>query len=149
MYRFSIALMAIALVGAGPVAVAGDSPQEQRHELMEQVGDAAKPVGKMLKGEMAFDAATVMASFRTWTDAAATFGDLFPEGSESGFGTEAKATIWTDRAGFDNSLQAFAEAVEAAIETSPQDLESLQPAAGAVFKQCKACHQDYREEDEH
>jgi cytochrome c556 len=116
---------------------------------MEQVGDAAKPVGKMLKGEMAFDAATVMASFRTWADAAATFGDMFPEGSESGFGTEAKATIWTDRAGFDSSLQAYAEAVEAAIEAAPQDLESLQLAAGPVFKQCKACHQDYRVEDEH
>ena len=72
---------------------ASDTPQEARHELMEDVGEAAKPVGKMLKGERTFDAAIVMKSFRTWSNAAGIFGDLFPEGSESGYETEAKDSI--------------------------------------------------------
>jgi cytochrome c556 len=128
--------------------VASDTPQEARHEVMEDVGGAAKPVGKMLKGERAFDAAVAMESFRTWSTAAGIFGDLFPEGSETGYDTEARDTIWSDREGFDTRLAAFGKAADAAIEANPQDLASLKAAAGPVFKECKACHEDYRVEDE-
>jgi len=127
---------------------ASDKPQEARQELMEDVGDAAKPVGKMLKGERAFDAAVAMESFRTWSNAAGIVGDLFPEGSESGYDTEAKDTIWSDREGFNARLAAFGKAADAAIEASPQDLAALKAAAGPVFKECKGCHENYRVEDE-
>lgn len=144
-FKFSVAAL---LLSFGTSVLAGDSPQEQRHELMEGVGDAAKPIGGMLKEEMAFDADVAMESFQTWADAAAVFGDLFPAGSETGYDTEARATIWSDRAGFDNALAEYAEAVDAAIAAQPQDLESLNGAAGPVFKKCKACHEEYRVEDE-
>ena len=111
----------------GPV-LAEDTPQEAREEVMEGVGDAAKPIGGMLKGEVEFDADVVMESFRTWSVAAGIFGDLFPAGSETGYDTEAKATIWTDRAGFDAALADFAEAVDAAAAAAPQDLEGLSGA---------------------
>ena len=137
----------VVFIAAWP-ALAGDSPQEQRHELMEHVGDAAKAVGGMLKEEAPFDAAVAMASFETWKEAAGRFGELFPAGSETGYDTEAKATIWSDRAGFDAALAGFAEAVDAAIAAQPQDLESLNGAAGPVFQKCKGCHEDYRVEDE-
>jgi cytochrome c556 len=127
-----------------PLAAAASSPQEQRHELMEDVGGGAKTIGKMLEGETAFDAAAAMEALQTWDDAAGRFGDLFPAGSETGYDTEAKATIWTDRAGFDAALAAWSDAVDAAIAAAPQDLESLKGAAGPVFKQCKACHEEYR-----
>lgn len=139
---------AVLLVVAALPVLAGDSPQEQRHEVMENVGKAAKAVGGMLKEEAPFDAAVAMASFETWAGAAARFGDLFPPGSETGHDTEAKATIWSDRAGFDAALAGFAEAVDAAIAAQPQDLEALNAAAGPVFKQCKGCHEEYRVEDE-
>jgi len=132
-----------------PCAVlAQQSPQEQRHELMEGVGDAAKPVGAMLKGEAPFDAATVMQSLQTFDKAAAEVGALFPEGSDTGHDTQAKSTIWTDRAGFDATLKAWSDAVDAAIAAAPQDLDSLNAAAGPVFKECKACHEGYRVEKE-
>jgi len=138
----------LALLIPPHTAEASDTPQETRHELMEGVGDAAKPVGKMLKGEREFDAAIVMESFRTWSSAAGNFGDLFPEGSETGYETEAKDTIWSDREGFNAGLAAFGKAADAAIEASPQDLAALEAAAGPVFKECKGCHKDYRVEDE-
>ena len=148
MTRKSLVFVTLGLLLIALAAQAGSSPQEERHELMEDVRDAAKPVGKMLKGEMEFDAATAMASFKTWSHAAEVFGDMFPEGSESGYGTEAKSTIWSDREGFNAALAAYADAVDAAIAANPQSLEELKPAAGPVFKQCKACHEDYRVEDE-
>jgi cytochrome c556 len=138
----------LALLFSLSPAWAADTPQEVRHEIMEGVGDAAKPVGKMLKGEQEFDAAVVTKSFQVWANAAIEFGDLFPEGSETGYDTEAKETIWTDRAGFNEHLVTFTDAVNSAIEDNPQDLEVLKTATGPVFKACKACHEDYRIEDE-
>ena len=135
------------LLAAWQVSFAGDSPQEQRHELMEDVGSGAKTIGAMLEGERPFDAAAAMEALQTWDHAADVFGDLFPEGSETGHDTEARPTIWTDRAGFDAALQKWSEAVDAAVAADPQSLEDLQAAAGPVFKTCKACHEDYRVED--
>jgi cytochrome c556 len=134
-----------ALLPLGSV-LAAESPQEQRHELMEDVGAGAKTIGKMLEGEEAFDAVAAMQALQTWDHASGVYGDMFPAGSESGYDTEAKATIWSDRAGFDAALQAWAEAVDAAIAANPQDLGSLEAAAGPVFEKCKACHEEYRVE---
>ena len=135
------------LVFAAPL-FAGDDPVHERHELMEGVGDAAKPIGQMLKGERDFDAGVVMASFGTFDEASAKFGGLFPPGSETGEDTEAAPAIWEDRAGFDEALAAWADAVDAAIAANPQTLEETKPVAGEVFKACKGCHDNYRIKDE-
>lgn len=147
MLRYTLILTALFAFVPAMSALAGDTPQEVRHELMEDVGGAAKNIGKMLKGEAPFDAALANESLQTWAAAAATFGDLFPEGSESGYDTEAKAAIWTDRAGFEEQLALFAEKADAAVAANPQSLDELKPAAGAVFKTCKSCHEGYRVDD--
>jgi cytochrome c556 len=130
------------------VAVAGSDPIEARQHLMEETRDAAKVIGGMLKQEQAFDAEAAMAALQTWKKTATTAGSLFPEGSESGHDTEAKATIWTDRAGFEAKLESFNTQVDAAIAANPDSLEALNAAAGPVFKACKACHEEYRVEEE-
>ena len=148
MHRYIMIFTALLLLFPVSLVGAEESPQEARHELMEGVRDAAKPVGEMLKGEREFNAAVAMESFQTWSEAAAIAGDLFPAGSETGYDTEARATIWTDREGFNAILLAFGEAVDAAIAASPQDLEALKTAAGPVFKTCKDCHEGYRVEED-
>jgi len=148
MVRISWLSCALALFVFLPQAATAASVQEERHELMESAKDAAKPVGEMLKGERAFDAAVVEESFGTWEHVAATTGDLFPPGSETGYDTKAKSTVWTDRAGFDQALQEFSTAVSMAIEAAPQDVEALKTATGPVFKACKGCHDGYRVEKE-
>ena len=135
------------LILVSTAALAGGTPQEQRHELMEDVGGAAKNVGKMMKGEAPFDAAVANESLKTWAAAAEVFGDMFPEGSESGYDTEARPTIWSDREGFDAQLAQFADKANAAVAANPQDLDALKAAAGPVFKSCKSCHEDYRVKD--
>lgn len=140
-------LVAISLAFTTPL-LAGDDPIHERHELMEGVGDAAKPIGQMLKGEREFDAAVVMASFETFDQASAQFGELFPPGSETGQDTEAAPAIWEDRAGFEEALAAWADAVDAAIAANPQTLDETKPVAGEIFNTCKGCHDDYRIEDE-
>ena len=148
MKKLVLVFCTLGLAIPGMAAWAGDSPQERRHHLMEDAKEAAKPVALMLREEQEFDAAIAMASFETWRNVAAQFGDLFPEGSDTGYDTEARDTIWTDREGFDSVLAAWSEAIDAAIAAQPQSLDALQPVAGDIFKQCKACHDEYRIEKE-
>lgn len=148
MPRISLLTGALATLLVVSVAWAVESVQEQRHDLMESSKDAAKPVGEMLKGERAFNAAIVMESFGTWEHVASTAGSLFPEGSETGYDTRAKEAVWTDRAGFEQALEEFSAAVSEAVEAAPQNLEALKAAAGPVFKSCKNCHESYRAEKE-
>lgn len=126
------------------VALAGHTPIHERHELMEDVGKAAKPIGQMLKGEAAYDVDVFMASLATFESASQKFGELFPEGSETGEDTEAAPAIWEDRAGFDEALAAWADAVGAAVTAKPATLEEAKPVAGGIFKTCKGCHDTYR-----
>jgi len=141
----SVSLSALFLSSA---AIAGSDPILERQELMEETRDAAKVIGGMLKEQQPFDAEAAMAALETWNKTAEMAGDLFPEGSDTGHDTEAKATIWTDRAGFDARLEDFDAAVNAAIAASPDSLESLGAAANPVFKACKGCHEGYRVEKE-
>ena len=145
MFRWTATALILTTLGAMPfLAMAADDPSHERHELMESMGDAAKPLGGMLKGEIDFDAATAMESLGTMQDVASRVGGLFPEGSYEPGEKKANEAVWTDREGFDNLLAAFAVAVDAAIQANPQSLEALQPVASEVFKNCKACHEDYR-----
>lgn len=141
----SILLSSVFIAGA---ALAGSDPIKARQHLMEDTRDAAKVVGGMLKGEKPFDADAAMAALKTWKKTATEAGDLFPEGSESGHDTEAKATIWTDRDGFNAEMEKFSTAVDAAIAANPDSLDALKAAANPVFKACKGCHEGYRVEEE-
>ena len=127
---------------------AGEDPIEQREELMEETREAIKPLGAMAKGERDFDAEVVRSSLQTFKHSAEHFGGLFPAGTETGGGTEAKSTIWTDRDGFNQALKDFSQAVDAAIEANPQSVNELKPVLGSVAKTCKGCHDGYRVEDD-
>lgn len=144
-YRFAVSFLALVIASAS--LASDEDPRHLRHELMEDVGAAAKPVGQMLRGNRDFDAAVLMESLETFQSVASEFGDLFPEGSETGMDTEAAPAIWEDRAGFDQSLADWAEAVNVAIESSPQSLEDARQTVSPIFKTCKGCHDTYRIEN--
>lgn len=144
----SVLIAFAALTFLAPPVSADDDPIHERHELMEAVGDAAKPVGAMLRGKSEFDAGVVEETLGVWAKAGAEFGDLFPEGSETGGDTEAAPAIWEDREGFDAALAKWRDAVDAAIAADPQSLDAARPAIGEVFDACKNCHDSYRIEDD-
>ena len=145
--RIHLAIVATAMAVTS-LAVAEDDPIHERHELMEDVRDAAKPMGKMLNGERDYDAAVVMTSLETFASVAEVFGDLFPPGTETGGGTEAAPAIWEDRGGFEEALAVWATATDAAIAANPQTLDEAKPVLGEVFGSCKNCHDTYRIEEE-
>jgi cytochrome c556 len=141
-------IVVLAALAAAAVAVAGDDPVHERHELMEGVGDAAKVIGAMLKGEAEYDAAAAMGSLKTFEKTSLKFGDLFPVGSETGQDTRAAPAIWEDRAGFEAALKDWQDAIGAAIAADAATLDDAKPVLGAVFNACKGCHDNYRIKDE-
>lgn len=150
MIKTSVRLaLAATVLALGSAAIADHhDPIHERHELMESVRDAAKPVGLMLRGETDYDADVVMESLELWRSVGTKFGDLFPEGSETGQGTEAAPAIWEDREGFNDALAQWREATDKAIAADPQTLEAARPIIGPVFNTCKNCHDSYRIEED-
>lgn len=139
-------LFAAAIIGAAGFApaIAADEPQVVRQEMMKKNGAAVGELAKMVKGEAAFDAAAALAALTSISEVAATYGEHFPEGSETGFETEAAPAIWTDRAGFDAKLAAFKTSADAAVAAAPADLDGLKAVFGPLTQNCGACHETYR-----
>ncbi|MGB5412397.1 MAG: cytochrome c [Woeseiaceae bacterium] len=135
-------VLAMTLTAATVVA---EDIAHERHELMEGVRDATKPVGAMLKGEKAFDADTLQASLAVFADAAGKLGDMVPEGSEGG---EASPAIWEDPDGFAAKIKEWQDAIATAVAADPQSLDDAKPVVGPVLKSCKSCHDGYRVEDD-
>lgn len=136
-----------ALVALAPLAAAADAhndPIAKRQDLMSDTREALKPLIGMTRGQVAFDAQTVSDSLAVFARTAEQAPAYFPEGSETGGDTEAKATIWSDRAGFEQAFTNFGDAVAKAQAADIQSLETLQPQLQGVLKTCKDCHDNYR-----
>src|SRR5690606_40123173 len=58
-------------------------------------------VNRMNRGQAQFDGAAATAAFEAIAAASKDYGDLFPEGSETGGQTEALPAIWENKADFD------------------------------------------------
>jgi len=142
-FRTLFAAAVISAAGFAP-AIAADEPQVVRQEMMKKVGGATGDMAKMVKGEADFDAAVTLAALTTISEVAETIGVYFPEGSDTGFETEAAPAIWTDRAGFDEKLAALKADAEAGIAAAPADLDGLKAVFGPLTKNCGACHETYR-----
>ena len=136
--------LALAVGGVSATAIAASDPILVRQKIMKANGGAAGVSGGMMKGEIAFDAKVATAAIRTHNAVAYTFGNFFPEGSETGMKTRASPKIWQDMAGFEAKLAQFQKDTDAAAAAKPADLDAFKAVMGPVFKNCKSCHEDYR-----
>ena len=121
-----------------------ENPITKRQMLMLSNGGAAGLGAAMVKGEAPFSPAAANAVLADFRAVGYTFGDYFPEGSQTGGDTEASPRIWEDMAGFQAQLADFREDAEKAAAAKPQDLEAFKAAFSAVAENCQACHEKYR-----
>jgi len=119
-------------------------PQEERQQTMKQVGAAMGSLAKMAKGEAEYDAAAAKAAFMKIHEQAMKFGDQFPEGSETGYETEAHPDIWTNRAEFDAKLAKLEEDSAKAADAVGEDASELGKNVAMVGQNCGSCHQTFR-----
>lgn len=117
----------------------------ERQDLMKSVGRATKAAGDMVKGAQPWDQAKAEEAMQTLIEAGTRFPSLFPEDSKTGHDTEAKAAIWDNFAEFEQISASLAEDAEAAKAAAANGLEAFQPAFGAAARNCRTCHEDFRE----
>ncbi len=119
-------------------------PVSLRMNMMANVGAAIGPLVKMVKGEAEYDAQVAEMSFRVMNSVALGYASQFPEGSDTGHGTEAAPKIWEDKAGFEAAVAKLLADTGEAMEARPADLDAFKPVFGKVAQNCKNCHETYR-----
>ena len=143
----------LATAAAAPLGapVSGDEAKKlmhDRHERMEEIGDAMKLIGRELKGSNP-DLAKVRGGAGTIARLAPQASSWFPPGTEPDVGkTEAKAEIWQKPEDFAARMKTFQQAAKRFNAVAQgNDLAAIRAAQGDLGKSCKACHDLYREED--
>ena len=114
-----------------------------RHDLMKSMGGAAKALGKMASGEMAFDAAAAEAAKQTLITASADVGAKFTANVEDA-GSAAQPAVWEK---WDDFLAKSKTLGEAAAALDVASAESIGAGMAGVGGACKACHTEYRKPD--
>jgi cytochrome c556 len=135
-------------------AVTGEQAKKlmhDRHEGMEDIGDAMKLLTRELKSHSP-NMEKVREGSGTIARLAPQVTGWFPPGTGPDVGkTRAKAEIWQkpdDYVAKRTAFQQAAQAFNAAAQGS--DLAAIRNAHGDLGKSCKACHDPYRaEESEH
>ena len=110
-------------------------------DLMKSFGGAAKALGGMASGEVAFDATAAEAAKATLVTGSADIHVKF-EKAGSDPASEAKPEIWTS---WDDFVAKSAALQTAAAGLDTASAEALKASMAAVGGSCKACHSTYRE----
>jgi len=120
----------------------------ERHERMEDIGDAMKVLSREMKAP-APDLAAVRSSAATIAGLAPKVSSWFPAGTGPDVGkTRAKPEIWQKPEGFaarTRAFQAAARDFDAAARAG--DVTAIKASFGELGKTCKACHDPYRAEE--
>ena len=58
--------------------------------------------------------------------------------------SEAAETIWTDRSGFNQSVNKFIDDIEFVLNAEPENLDDFKPMFAKITNNCQSCHQIYR-----
>lgn len=133
-----------------PVAREAALPlMKERHEGMEDIGDAMKLITRELRGDSP-DLARVREGAATIARLAPEVSGWFPPGTGPDVAeTHAKPEIWQSPEDFAAKRGAFQEAAQAfAAAAQGSDLAAIRAAHGELGKSCKACHDLYRAKDD-
>lgn len=141
MKKIILASIAATVFAGAALAGAHGSMSDKRVASMKELGGAMKAISDVAKGNAAASDATVAAAMKIHA-LAEKVPAMFPEGSGE---YRAKASIWTDWAGFkaanDKLVAASADLITA---TRTMDAGKIGAALGATGKTCGGCHDDYR-----
>ncbi len=138
-------MFAVAAFALGATAVAAQNVTviKERQDHLKKMGDAAKPVNAMFKGEADFDLAKVQAALKVMQEKTAILPTLFPDDSKTGEKTEALPIIWEEKADFESRFKKLGDAAKAA-EASIKDEETFPDTWKELMGNCSGCHKKFR-----
>lgn len=143
MLKSCLRTVAVLAAFAATTSLANADPIEIRQNMMKSVGAATGTLGKMVKGEIPYDAQLAGMAMRVLFTTPSGFVTQFPEGADSPT-SEAGPKIWEDRAGFEKAALDMQTAAMAAIPAASESLDALKASFGSVAQNCRACHETYR-----
>ena len=118
MKRTLIAVAAAAALGSVAFAQTVSPAIGERKAVLKTFGAAAGDIGKMVRGEIPFDAAKVKAHLKTLSDGAKKLPGMFPDSSKTG-DTAALPKIWDEKAKVEQQLKTSTDYSEALKEITP------------------------------
>lgn len=142
--KFSRIALVGALLAAGAVYAEEertDPNAKMREEVMEEIGGAMGVLGKMAKGEMAYDAAAAEAAKAKIIEESAAIPTEFATMGEVDPASEAKPEIW---ANWDDFLKKATALNAAATAADVSSAEAIGASMGGLGGACKDCHTTYR-----
>ena len=117
---------------------------KKRQNAMQQVREAIKVLFPMAKGKTEYDDFVVISMLDQMLNAAKPYASYFPTEQELVAHSEAAETIWTDRSGFNQSVNKFIDDIEFALNAEPENLDDFKPMFAKITNNCQSCHQVYR-----
>jgi cytochrome c556 len=150
MKRFVVAAVTtLAALASLPAAAQFQKPEDAvkyRKAAFTVMATHFGRVGAMVGGKAPFDAAAAASN----TEIAAAVSKLpfagFVEGTAGTEKGTPKASVWTERAKFDEGAKKMQDdmAKLAAAAKTATNADGLKAAFGEVAKSCKGCHDNYR-----
>jgi cytochrome c556 len=115
-----------------------------RQSAFTLIGNNFKPVAEVLQGKAQYDSGEAQKRATRIAFLSHLLDEAFPAGSDVGE-TKAKPEIWTDHDDFDKRLtefQSHADALQLVAANGKAD--DFKAAAATLGKDCKGCHEQYR-----
>lgn len=142
------AFTALAGAAVATAAVKPESAIHYRQSVYTMIGWNFAPMGEMVKGKTAFDAAEFSKHAERIAFLAPQLLEGFPQGSDTGAKTQTKPGVWTHMDDFKSKMsdlvaqsKTLADVAKGGDEAAMK--EQFKKTAGT----CKTCHDDYRSKD--
>ena len=120
-----------------------------RQSLYQVMAAQAGVIGGMAKGEIDFDAAALHQRAINMSNAASLLGETYFPETRDVEASNMLAKGWEDTEGRIAKAKDFGAALKNLVQVSGEegfDQAQARKAAGALFKTCKGCHDDYRKD---
>jgi len=151
MRRSSLILAAAVTLGTAAIASAAVKPETAiayRQAGYTMLGWNFGPMAQMVRGKTPWDAAEFARRAERVALIAPQLLEGFPEGSDSGATTEAKAEIWKNMDDFKLKMDDLVKQSKLLADVAKSgDEAKIKDQFKQTAAACKACHEKYRSED--
>lgn len=139
------------LCGLGVLAFAEESDPDAiikyRQGVMHAQGGHMTAMAQIVRGKVSYGDRLVVHA-KALNSIIGNIPELFPEGSDFGE-TEAKEEIWSNWEKFKKSAETAEQKADAFMKTTQSgDKAAIGQSFKALGEACKACHKDFRKEEE-
>lgn len=152
--KITIGILAASLLFAAPSLAIDDDKEnprlQYRHNVMEIVKYSLLGMRDIIKGDIK-DQDQFPALAQSMASAASIANEMFKEDTRALEGkTGAKAKIWDNWEDFSKRMKDFNDAAQELAEVAKEgDMKNNIMAFKNTAKNCKSCHDEYRQEHEH